>query len=140
MSSDENKSIVVRIFDEIANKKKVDLIDKLFATNYVYHESSGKDICGPGGFKNMISITHSAFPGYHIKAEDMVAEGEKVACRFTANGNHQGELMGIPPTGNTFTITGIVIYRIVGGKVIEQWENFDTLGMLQQIGVLPSSD
>jgi len=138
MSADANKAIARRIFDEIANNRKMDVVDELFSTGYIYHESSGHELHGPEGFKQLMSHPHSAFPDFHITAEDFIAEGDKVVCRFTIKGTHNGVLMGIPPTGKPFTMTGIVIYRIVDGKVIEHWENMDFLGMMQQIGVLPS--
>lgn len=138
MSVEANKAIVKRIFDEIANNRKMEVVDELFATGYVYHEPSGHELNGPEGFKQLMSRPHSAFPDFSIMAEDLIAEGDKVVCRFTIQGTHNGVLMGIPPTGKPFRMTGMVIYRIADGKVIEQWENMDSLGMMQQLGVLPS--
>jgi len=69
--------------------------------------------------------------------EDLIAEGDRVVSRFTIRGTHKGVLMGIAPTNKPVTVTGIVIYRIVDGKVVEQWENINFLGMMQQLGVFP---
>ncbi len=79
----------------------------------------------------------SAFPDLQATVEDQVAEGDKVASRFTFRGTHRGELAGIPPTGNQVEVTGIVISRIEGGKGAEDWSNYDALGMMQQLGVVP---
>ena len=82
----------------------------------------------------------TAFPDMRITIEDQVAEGDKVVTRWTASGTHQGDLMGIDPTGRRATVTGITIDRISGGKVEETWTNFDAMGMMQQLGVIPSPE
>lgn len=133
MSTEENKAIVHRIFEDIMNNRDMDLIDDLFSTNYVFHGSGGHELRGPNGFKKIISQPHTAYPDFHITAEEMVAEGDKVACRFTCQGTHKGMLKDIAPTNKQMKTTGIVIYRIVDGKVVEHWENMDMLGMMQQL-------
>lgn len=80
----------------------------------------------------------TAFPDLHFTIEDQIAEGDKVVNRVIARGTHQGELMGIPPTGKQVIVTGITIDRIVGGKLEASWANWDFLGPLQQFGVVPS--
>ncbi len=84
-----------------------------------------------------IAIFEAAFPGYELIAEDMIAEGDKVAVRATARGTHLGEFNGIPATGKEFNISLMLIYRIANGKIVEHWMNADSLGLLQQIGALP---
>ncbi len=79
----------------------------------------------------------SAFPDTQITIEDQLAEGDMVATRWTARGTHQGELMGVPPSGNRVEVAGITISRIEGGKIEEDWDNYDALGMMQQIGAIP---
>ena len=79
----------------------------------------------------------SAFPDMQLTIEDQIAEGDKVVTRWTARGTHQGELMGIPPTGKQATVTGITVGRVANGKFVESWSNFDALGMMQQLGVVP---
>jgi predicted ester cyclase len=82
----------------------------------------------------------AAFPDLHGTIEDQIAEGDKVVSRMTYRGTHQGELMGIPPTGKQVTMSFIGIHRITAGKVAEGWVNFDALGMMQQLGVIPSPE
>ena len=80
----------------------------------------------------------TAFPDLHFTVEDLIAEGDKVVARLTVRGTQQGAFMGIPPTGKHVTVTGIDINRLAGGKSVEHWLNMDTLGLLQQLGVIPA--
>ena len=93
---------------------------------------------GPESFKQFVSSYLSAFPDLHYTIEDQIAEGDRVVTRWTAVGTHKGELMGIPPTGQQAVVTGITINRFVGEKVVEGWNNWDGLGMMQQLGVVPA--
>ena len=138
MSAEENKAIVRRIFEDIINNRDMKVVDELFATDYVFHGPGGHELHGPDAFKQIISQPHTAYPDFHITAEDMIAEGDKVVCRFTSQGTHKGMLRGIAPTNKQVKVTGIVIYRIVDGKIVEHWENMDMLGLMQQLGVVPS--
>ncbi len=85
-----------------------------------------------------MSELYSAFPDIHLTIDDMVAEGDKVAVRITMTGTHKGEFMGIPPTNKKVTIWAINIYRIAGGKIVEELGKADTLGLMQQLGVVPT--
>ena len=80
----------------------------------------------------------SAFPDIQFTIEDLIAEGDKIVTRYTARGTHRGDLQGIPPTGRQVTVTGIIISRFANGKFVEGWLDFDALGMLQQLGVIPA--
>jgi steroid delta-isomerase-like uncharacterized protein len=81
----------------------------------------------------------SAFPEVHIEIEDQIAEGDKVASRWVARGTHEGDLMGLPPSGKQVTVVGMTIDRVAEGKVAETWDSYDALGMMQQIGAIPST-
>ena len=137
MSTEENKANVRRVFEEGWNQGNTAVFDELFAADYLGHSPSGP-IHGPEGFKQYYATYRTAFPDTHLAIEDMIAEGDKVVTRWTGTGTHQGTLMGIPPSGKRVTITGISIVRIANGKSVEDWANFDTLGMLQQIGAIPT--
>ena len=93
---------------------------------------------GPEGIKEFITGYLAGFPDGRITIDGQLAEGDMVATRWTGRGTHQGELMGIPPTGKQVTVSGITISRVKNGKVVEEWSNWDTLGMLQQLGVVPA--
>ena len=113
-------------------------IDKLYATDYVEHSGTGEDIRGLKDYKQSISELYTAFPDIHFTLHDMVVEGNKVAVRFTFSGTHKGEFMGIPPTNKKMTTSGIYIDRIAGGKFAESWVRYDTLGLMQQLGLAPT--
>ncbi|MDH5390578.1 MAG: ester cyclase [Candidatus Bathyarchaeota archaeon] len=139
MSAKENKALVRRFFEE-SNKGKaaaMAVIDELCATNIVYHGGGGEEIRGLKDYKQS-SESYNAFPDLHFTIDDMVAEGDKVAVRFTLTGTHKGEFMGRPPTNKKLTMWVINIYRVVGGKFVEGWERSDTLGSMQQLGVVPT--
>jgi len=93
---------------------------------------------GPAGVKELIAGYRAAFPDIHVTIEDQIADGDLVVSRWSAKGTHQGELMGIPATGKHATVTGITIDRIADGLIVESWNNWDTLGLMQQLGAIPA--
>jgi steroid delta-isomerase-like uncharacterized protein len=135
--SAENKALVRRYVEEVLNNRNLDLIDKLFAPTFIDHDTSMPDARGPAGVKRLAAMVHGSFPDLHFTVEDMVAEGDKVVYRYSVRGTHQGDFMGIAATGKQFAVTGIHIYRVVDGKLQEEWENWDMLGLLRQLGVVP---
>ena len=136
MSIEENKAVERRVFEEVINKKDLALVDELFASNYVFHGVGGVELKGPEGFKQYSIMIFTAFPDSHATIEDMVAEGDRVACRYTVSGTHKGDFMGIAPTGKQVKVTAILITRFEGGKKAETWDIQDQLGMMQQMGVV----
>jgi steroid delta-isomerase-like uncharacterized protein len=137
-TTEENKAKVRRMIEEVWNKGNLALVDELVAPNYIYHFPGREDIKGPEGLKQYVTMVRTVFPDLHITIDDMVAEGEKVACRYTCQGTHKGKGdLGIPPTDKQLTFTGIVISHAVDGKGVEVWESLDQLTMLQQMGVIP---
>ena len=137
MSTEENKAISRRIIEEIWNKGDLTVVDELIPANYVFHDFVGREIKGPEDFKQYVTMIRTVYPDFHITIDDMLAEGDKVAFRFTWRGTHKGEGGLVPPTGNQVTVTGMAITHIVGDKEGEVWESGDSLGMLQQLGVVP---
>ena len=137
--SEENKALVRRYFEEIWDKGNLDLIEELFTTNFVRHGPTATEgeVRGLEGFKGVVSMYRTAFPDLRVPIEDLIAEGDRVVTRWTARGTHQGELMGIAPTGNQVGVTGIIVDRISGGKIEEEWVDYDTLHLMQQIGAAP---
>jgi predicted ester cyclase len=137
MSTEENKAIVRRLYEEAITQKKPEVLDEIMAPDIVDH-ASFPDL-GPGleGFKGVFALVLSAFPDYQSTVEEQIAEGDKVVTRYTFSGTHQGEFMGIAPTGNRVRVTGIDIDRVVEGKIVEHWSEADLLGMMQQLGVIP---
>jgi predicted ester cyclase len=113
-------------------------IEKLFATDFVDHGGTGEVTHGLKDYKQSTSEIYSALPDVHFTLDDMVVEGDKVAVRFTFSGTHKGEFMGIPPSNRKVTMWGIYIDRIAGGKFAESWTRYDTLGLMQQLGTVPT--
>jgi steroid delta-isomerase-like uncharacterized protein len=137
MSTEENKAMVRRIFEEVFNKGNLSVVDEIMANDYVFHMGQGMDVKGPDGFKQFATMFRTAFPDLHITIDDMVAEGDRVATRETMRGTHKGDFMGIRPTGKQCTTTGMVIIRFAGGKEVEAFGIVDMLAMYQQLGIVP---
>lgn len=137
-NAEENKAIILRHWEEVVSKGKLDLIDEIFAPDFVAHEAD-QDIRGPEGVRQFILMLRAAFPDLQVTVEDVLAEGDKVVQRWSAHGSHQGELMGLAPSGKRISVAGITISRFEGGKVAEEWELYDMMSMMQQLGAFPSS-
>lgn len=136
--SAENKAVFRRYFEEVLNAGNLVLIDDLIARSYVSHYPTGYDFGGgPDGVKQIVSAVRRGFPDVHFTVEDVIAEGDKVVGRWTFRGTHQGDFMGILPTGRKVSVMGIAIYRIARGKIAEAWVAWDSLGLLQQLGAVP---
>ncbi len=136
MSTEENKALARRAYDAV-NQGNWAAVYELFSPDFVLHNAS-MTIQGLEAYKQFVSMYLAAFPDAQSAIEDLIAEGDKVVTRQSFRGTHQGDLMGIPPTGKQVSATGIVITRIANGKVVEQWANYDDLGLLQQLGVVPA--
>jgi len=137
--SDENKAIALRLIDEVLNAHNVARCDELYAPDYVPHSLPPGFSPDREGTKQYHSHYFQAFPDMDITVDGMIAEGDHVAVYYTGNGTHQGELIGIPPTGKQVTASAVLTLRIVDGKIVEDWLDGDKLGLLQQLGVIPSS-
>ncbi len=138
MSTEDNKAIIRRFLEGIFTQGNPDVVDELAAPDFVVHDPSSEvGQVDTEGVKGSIAWSHNAFPDLRVTIEDQVAEGDKVATRWTVRGTHRGEMMGAAPTGNQVTFTGTQTDYILGGKIVESWSNWDTLGMLQQIGAVP---
>jgi steroid delta-isomerase-like uncharacterized protein len=136
--SEENKSIIRRFVEEVWNRGNLSLADQLLSTNYSHHDNTTPDFgIGPENEKKRVNLYRTAFPDLRFTIEDMIAEGETVTCRWNCHGTHRGPLSGIAPTGKTITTSGITINRLAQGKIVEGWVNWDALGMLQQLDVIP---
>ncbi len=136
MSTEENKNIMARTTEEIFNKGNLDVVDETHDKDFVGHTSSD-EMKGPESVKQFASQYRNAFPDLKITNEDMIAEGDMVVSRQTVTGTHKGEFQGIAPTGKKITVTSILIVRIVNGKIVETWMNMDSLGFMQQLGIIP---
>lgn len=141
MSAKEIKTLMHRWFEE-CNKGKdafMAVFDELHTADIVIHGGSGEEIRDIKEFKRYCREWLSAFPDLHFTVDDIVVEGDRVATRHVWTGTHKGELQGIPPTNKKVISWEIEIDRIVGGKIAEVWTRYDTLGVMQQLGLVPTS-
>ena len=139
MSTEDNKA-TVRRFTEESNQGNVAALDELCAPNWVYHDPSFPDVRTLADYKRFLTETRSAFPDFHVTIEDVIAEGDKVVMRSTWRGTNSGDIvtpMHIPATGKQVTVTGSTIVRFAGGKGVEVWNQQDSLGVFQQLGLIP---
>ena len=137
MSIEENKALLRRWID-IWHAQNTAAVDDLVTSDYVRHDPTMPDIHGPAAEKQLMTAYLTAFPDLRFTIDNMIAEGDRVAVHLTARGTHQGDLMGIPPTGKSITVAIMEIYRMTNGKIAEQWVSLDNLGMMQQIGAIPT--
>lgn len=138
--AEDLKDLVRKYINEVWNQGKLDVVEQLVAPDCVTHDPAapGGELKGPDGVKQLVSMYRNAFPDTRLEINDLIVEGDKVAARLSASGTHKGALMGIAPTGKRVSITGQAITRFRAGKQVESWNSYDQLGMLQQLGVVPS--
>lgn len=137
MATTDTKEPVRRMIEEGFNEGDFELADELVAEDFVLHAAAqGEPIRGPDGMKAFLETYKTAFPDAHIEIEELVAEGETVVVRWTATGTHDGDLMGIEPTGNEVRVMGMEMHHVQDGRLAEGWEIFDGLGMMIQLGVV----
>jgi steroid delta-isomerase-like uncharacterized protein len=132
----DNKILMRRFVDSL-NNGPPSALEEFIAADYVYHNPALPDVKDFATLRQFNAMTGAAFPDLHFTIEDLIAEGDKIVYRYSATGTHKGTLSGIEATGKTVTITGMVISRIVNGKIQEDWEQTDMLGLMQQLGVVP---
>jgi len=123
--SEDNKALVRWWLEEVLTRGNLERAEVLFARNYVLHDPSfPRDVYGPEGVKRYVAAYRFAFPDARFAVEDQIAEGDKVVSRWTARGTHRGEFLGISPTGEEVTVTGIEFDHVVGGKIEEAWVGY----------------
>jgi steroid delta-isomerase-like uncharacterized protein len=133
-------TVAHRWFDEVWNQGREETIDELYAGDAIARGlgEGGADVRGPVAFKIFWGNMRSALPDVQIRIEDTVVQGARAVVRVVLEGSHLGEGLGVPPTGCHVSVTGIVIIRIDGGRIAESWNNWDQLGLLQQLGAIPA--
>jgi len=137
MSLEENKAIFRGVMERLWNQGDLSVADELVAPD-AFSPSMPQLPSGPEGFKQIATTFRAAFPDLNISIEDLIAEDDLVAGRLIERATHRGEFMGIPATGKAVTINEIGIFRIAHGKIAETWFELDVVGLLQQLGVVPT--
>ena len=138
VSVEENQAVIRRLFDEVYNDQNLDVLDELVAEDVVNHAAADEHKHGIEGFRHVIEWTYALAPDARSELIDMIAQGDKVACRVRDSGTQEGEIFGIPPTGKSFTAEHVHWHRVVGGKLVERWAVRDDLGTLIQLGIIDS--
>lgn len=137
-SIDANKDIVRRFPTEVFDDGETDLVDEYFASDFVSHvPPTPGELHGPDGFKALVEAFRTGFPDLHHPEIHLVGEGDVVVARLTGTGTHEGEFLGVEPTGESIRVTAMEMYRVADGRIVEAWINLDTLGLLRQLGAVP---
>jgi steroid delta-isomerase-like uncharacterized protein len=134
------KAVIYRWFEEVWNQGREATIDELFAPDAIAHGlgEAGNEVRGPAGFKLFYRNMRTTFPDLRVRIDDAIAEGPTVVVRVTLEGTHLGDGFGVKATGKRVRVEGIVIARIDQGRIVEGWNSWDQLGLLQQLGALPA--
>ena len=138
MSTERNKLILRRFFEEIFNQGNLALADEIVAAGYVNHDPAPGETPGLEGLKGFVTSLRTSFPDLHYTIDDQVAEGGKVVTRWTCLGTHKATFAGIPATGKQASVQAISIHRVMDGKIQESWLKWDTLDYMHQLGVIPA--
>lgn len=138
MNTNQLKSAAQRFIEQGFNQKNPNALEEYFSAKLVDHALPPMLPQGREGRKMFYGAFLTAFPDIHVHIDDLLAEGDKIVTRWSAHGTHRGELMGIPATGKSVTITGVAIDRFENGQSVEHWEVFDQMGLMQQLGVIPA--
>lgn len=133
---ENNKFLVRRFIDEVYNKGNLAVVDELLGSDFHLPDELPPGPPGREPYKKHVVAWRAAFPDLHVAIEDMVAEGDKVVYRWNLQGTHRSEFMGVPPTGRELVASGIVIFRVANGRIVEAWQNYDSLRLFQQLGLV----
>jgi steroid delta-isomerase-like uncharacterized protein len=136
MSTESNKVLARRVFEEVLNGHNLDLLEEVAVPDYIEHNPLPGQGTGIDGIRDRYSMLFNAFD-FHFDVDDVIAEGDKVVLRWTHTGTHIGAFLGMPPTGRSYRTTGIEIWRVEGGKLAEHWDVVDVFGQLMQLGLIP---
>jgi steroid delta-isomerase-like uncharacterized protein len=136
--SQQNKALAQRYVEEVFTRRNLAALDDLLHPDYVWHGPGGEEVRGAQGARQMMEMYLGAFPDLEMNIDDIVAEGDRVVLRWTGRGTHKGPLAGAAPSGRAVSVSGIVITRVQDGRMAEDWEQFDQLGLFQQIGLVPA--
>jgi steroid delta-isomerase-like uncharacterized protein len=137
--SAENKAIVRRLYEEVWNKRKLELVSEIISPSHALQAPNvAGTAIGPEAYKRQVLRFLEGYSDLHWTIEDLIAEEDKVVACWTISGTHRGEYLGIPATNKKVSVDGITIHHIANGKIMDSYSNWDALGMMQQIGVVPA--
>jgi steroid delta-isomerase-like uncharacterized protein len=137
MGAEENRRLAQRFFDEVMNGMDATAAEEILAPEFATHHPNFPVARGPEGVLGVLNMLRSAIPDLQYAVQDTIADDATVAVRWLASGTHRGDFMGIQPTGNPVSVSGIDIFHVRAGRIVEGWVNSDILGLMQQFGVIP---
>lgn len=141
MSNEENKATSRRFYEELFNRGNLDAAEEIVSSDFVLHDPNlPEEVRGPEGLKQFVTLYRNAFPDIDFTIDKQVAEDDMVGTRWVARGTHQGELMGIAPTGTRVAVEAFTLHRFSGARIAEDWAHYDALGMMRQLGVIPEPE
>ena len=135
--SSENEELVRRFFEEFCNGRRAELADEIVASDFVSHGPQAPPAEGPDGVRARVGLYQESVNG-HWNVKEIFSSGDRVVALWTGTGTHQGELMGVSPTGRPIEVDAISVFRIADGQIAEEWTVWDALGLLQQVGAVPA--
>lgn len=136
MNTQRSKTIVRRLHEEVFVDGNTEMIDELVSRDYISHQVDG-DLTRDEEFRGLLPKFRKAFPDLKFNFTHLIAEDDLVAARYTIQGTHENEFKGMPPTGKTFKISGLILERVEDGKIVESWPLRDRMGMMEQLGLVP---
>ena len=138
MSTEQNKSIVSRVFEELLNQENKGIIDEVYAQDIVVHDPFMGTASGVEAFRQLLGMFDAAFPGHRVKVHQIIGEGDYVTVLHTHTAKHTGPFMGMAPTGKEVVVHGVEVFRMANGKIVEFWRHDDDAGLLMQLGIVPA--
>jgi steroid delta-isomerase-like uncharacterized protein len=136
MSAEQNKSLVLKFVDQVLTRRDFTALDEIVSDDFIIHGLPASFSPDKEGLKQAVQLFHSAFSGWQDTPEIIVVEGDRVAIKFTGRGTHMGTFLGIPPTGKQVEMSGMAIYRVLDGKIVEDNVLLDTFGLMQQLSAI----
>jgi predicted ester cyclase len=140
MSTEQNKALLRRLFEEGLNQNKPSVFDELIAADFAVYDTPMGTLRGAEGFRQLVETFRKAFPDIHVTFEQEFADGDYVIHRGYTTATHRGEFQGIAPTGKQVKLKTLDIWRVANGKAVENWVQMDLLGLMQQLGAIPTPE
>lgn len=137
-TAEQNKAFIQRVTEEFYNQGKIELAEQFYASTYVHHDPASPQVRDRDGLKEALRAFRAGCPDLQITTDALFAEGDTVTKRWTYHATHTGDLSGLPPTGRRITMSGLELFRLAGGKIVESWLAYDNLSLMQQLGIIPT--
>lgn len=140
MSTEMNKALVRRVYEELINQERQSVIDEVFAPDVIVHDPFLGTVHGIAAFRQLLGMFDAAFPHHRVMIDEIIAEDDTVCVLHTHTATHNGPFMGMPPTGKDIVVNGVELLRVRNGAIVEFWRKDDDVSMLMQLGILPAPE